>query len=266
MSRKSRLGFTLIELLVVISIIALLVAILLPALGAARKNAQRLQSLSNIKSIAAASYTYAVDNDQHFAPYTAGSQFHWMGKAGSADAAGLTSVRPLVPKFRPLNEYLVGPNPSDDMEIEVAHAPLDKGTATGGSVYDAAGTSYVPSLIGQGQSYFGSEMWGIGGPTSGSNHARQSVRWSISMDIIPSQSEMVVVGEQGVFFHGWSWNNPRPAPEWAFWSFGPDDPRWHCGFADGHGALLKVKSGDTWGDGFRFSWKNKPVVTGPGPR
>ena len=56
-------AFTLIELLVVISIIALLVAILLPALQAARTVAQRTKSLSNVRQISIALHTYANDND-----------------------------------------------------------------------------------------------------------------------------------------------------------------------------------------------------------
>ncbi len=56
-------GFTLIELLVVISIIALLVGILLPALGAARKSAQRVSCASNMSQIMIGTVAYAVDND-----------------------------------------------------------------------------------------------------------------------------------------------------------------------------------------------------------
>ena len=56
-------GFTLIELLVVISIIALLVAILLPALRSARTTAHQVASLSNIRQVTTALNTYAIDND-----------------------------------------------------------------------------------------------------------------------------------------------------------------------------------------------------------
>ncbi|HEV2296039.1 MAG TPA: prepilin-type N-terminal cleavage/methylation domain-containing protein [Tepidisphaeraceae bacterium] len=64
--RNSYSGFTLVELLVVIGIIALLIAILMPALGAARAQAKSVTSLSNLRQLGTGLVQYRVENKGYY--------------------------------------------------------------------------------------------------------------------------------------------------------------------------------------------------------
>jgi len=114
-----RRAFTLIELLVVIAIIALLVAILLPALGKARKAGQLVKSMSNIRQINTGAKAYQNDNKAYMPlvlSYTRGFNAvpgvslegwcTWAFGGKNCQAAWASGVFDVEAADRPLNPYL----------------------------------------------------------------------------------------------------------------------------------------------------------------
>jgi prepilin-type N-terminal cleavage/methylation domain-containing protein len=87
--RMIQSGFTLIELLVVISIVALLIAILLPALGKAREAAQATKCLANLRFHCVAQAAYNADFKEYVVP--AGGEYAWSANPHYRTSMGLKS-------------------------------------------------------------------------------------------------------------------------------------------------------------------------------
>ena len=141
---RQRPFFTLIELLVVIAIIAILAALLLPALSSARLVAKTGACVNNLKQLGFAGSMYVNDNDEYFPCVNTTGYSGLSGHRGRmwAGHAGTSSYYALPVSKRPLNPYL-GYN-SDGVDTPLVRCPAGPSESS----YKGKGTDYFGNARG----------------------------------------------------------------------------------------------------------------------
>ena len=229
---NSRIGFTLIELLVVVSVIAMLLAILLPSLNKARVLAKRAGCRSNLKQLALAWTAYLDDHKGRF----------YQGIRANLDYGGWKGIKGWWP--RPLNRYvdLNEPNGVTEADAGVFCCPSDCGGIPGAflreKAYRVHGTSYQTNIF-----LIGPNRCGAFSDNTTVLDQKISERLpNLNRGEVANPSRLLLIGDYG-WINQW---NPRPYPskEWK------DLAEWHSkvdchnlAFLDGHADFLNIRKG-----------------------
>jgi prepilin-type N-terminal cleavage/methylation domain-containing protein len=236
---RTRTGFTLIELLVVIAIIAILAAMLLPALGKAKVRAQGIQCMSNLKQLQLGWFMYSGDNDDRLIP-TVGQ--------GPLQVSFLPN--PITDRGNPGNQWIYGdmsiPFASINSEllkvglifpytpnIALFKCPADRRTAL--FLTSGGGPSTVRSMSMNGY------LNPIGGNADPLNRAYRVFKKQSALGTIGAANTWVMIDENPWSINdGWFCVNPDPAAtEWIDMPATYHNNAGGLSFADGHGEIKK---------------------------
>lgn len=247
--RSKRSGFTLIELLVVIAIIALLIAILLPSLEAARRQAKQNACMSGLKNIATSSRVYEADDPSgwgipvHPLQYqqdpsrpTFVGAYEWGGKSGIgqpgfAEQGGTTflsskygTAAGFGPATRPMNDILYkggfknfaepwdrkGAERDTTLNLDIFKCPADKGPPRGAHCPDWIRNSERSSYDHFGNS-FAANVFMIA-PSGGGEMSTNSP-YMRPVSRVPTPARTLYY-EENIGRWAWSCKNELPECQW----------------------------------------------------
>ena len=237
-------GFTLIELLVVIAIIAILAALLLPALSQAKLKAQRAACINNQKQLATAWVMYA-DDDSEIMPPNASINVSWT----TSWVAGILSW-----------DTTASPNPDNTNTLNLTQSLLSPYSAQSTGVYKCPGDNVAGALGPRVRSYSmnammdGTGITGASGPgiyTFGGENFAIYMKTTEINNPGPSMTWLTIDEHADSIDNGFFMVPMGQSSNWG------DTPASYHGssgvlsFADGHAEIK------TWTD---VNIKNRPVT------